>query len=521
VPDREAVVCGDRRVTYGELDERATRLAHAWASLGVAAGTHVGLQLYDSVEHVESMLACYKLRAVPINVNWRYVEAELQHLLADADVVALVHEPEFPPLRQPALARGAAYEAAVASGRRQRDFGPRSPDDHYVLYTGGTTGMPKGVVWRQEDIFFAVMGGGNPGGMPIAHPENIVDTVLHRPELRLQAFLGPGDAKPAQFVQLGVGPLMHASGQWSALGALLSGAKVVLYPERHLDMTRVLDLVERERVTGLNMVGDSTGVPLLAALRAGNHDTSSLRLLGSGGAMLSSHVKADLMHEIPSLLAITEGVGSSEAPVEGVAVTTRAGGPAPSLHFAPRPDTMVVDDDFRPVAPGSGVAGRVAVRGRLPIGYYNDPEKTARTFVEVGGQRWVLPGDMATVEADGTVRLLGRGSMCINTGGEKVYPEEVEAALRAHAAVADALVVGQPHERFGEQVVAIVQAAGGAGPSLGELQAHCRRYVAGYKLPRRLIVVDGVRRSQAGKPDYQWAAAIVGASSSRSRLAST
>ena len=514
-------MCGDRRLTYRQLDERATRLAHAWASLGVGAGNHVGLQLYDSVEHIESMLACYKLRAVPINVNWRYVETELRHLLADAGVVALVHEPEFAPLVQPALARGAPYEAAVASGWPERDFGPRSGDDRYVLYTGGTTGMPKGVVWRQEDIFFAVLGGGNPGGTPITRPEEIVDTVLRRPELRLQAFLGPDDDRPEQFVQLGVGPLMHASGQWSALGALLGGGKVVLYPERHLDMDRVLEVIERERVTGLNMVGDSTGVPLLAALRDGTYDTSSLRLLGSGGAMLSSEVKAGLMDAVPSLLAITEGVGSSEAPVEGVAVTTRATGPAPSLHFPPRPDTIVVDERFRPLEPGSGVAGRVAVRGRLPIGYHNDPEKTARTFVEVDGQRWVLPGDMATVEADGTVRLLGRGSMCINTGGEKVYPEEVEAAIKTHAAVTDALVVGRPHERFGEQVVAIVQPAAGASPALEDVQTHCRRFVAGYKVPRAMFLVPQIQRSPAGKPDYQWATAIVGASTSRSRRAST
>ena len=513
VPDREAVVCGDVRRTYRELDERATRLAHALGSLGVSAGNHVGLQLYDSVEHVEAMLACYKLRAVPINVNWRYVEAELRHLLADAEVVALVHEPEFEPLRQPALARGPAFEAAVASGWPERDFGPRSPDDRYVLYTGGTTGMPKGVVWRQEDIFFAVMGGGNPGGVPIAEPDEIVDTVLNRTELRLQAFLGPDDPKPEQFVQLGVGPLMHASGQWSTLGSLLGGGKVVLYPDRHLDMARVLELIETERVTGLNMVGDSTGVPLLAALRARIYDTSSLQLLGSGGAMLSSDVKAGLMEAMPSVLAITEGVGSSEAPVEGVAVTTRAGAPAPSLHFPPRPDTVVVDDDFKPVEPGSGQAGRIAVRGRMPIGYFNDPEKTARTFVEIDGQRWTLPGDMATVEANGTVRLLGRGSMCINTGGEKVYPEEVEAAIKAHPAVVDALVVGRPDERYGQQVAAIVQPrAQVEPPTLDELQAHCRTYVAGYKLPRALFVVDAVERSPAGKPDYEWAREVVAGS---------
>jgi acyl-CoA synthetase (AMP-forming)/AMP-acid ligase II len=479
--------------------------------LGVHTGDHVGLQLYDSVEHVEAMLACFKARAVPINVNWRYVDDELRQVLTDAGAVALFHEPELMPVLKPAVARSdedGEYESLVASGSPTRDFAPRSGEDHYVLYTGGTTGLPKGVVWRQEDIFFAVLGGGNPGGPPITRPEEIARTVVEHRALRLQSFLPAGDPGPEQFVQLAVGPLMHASGQWSALTILLGGGKVVLNPDRQVDMGRVLDLVEAEAITSLNLVGDVSAVPLLEELRSrpGRTDTSSLRLLGSGGTMLSAANKAQLLERIPTVLAISEAVGSSEAPVEAASVALRGGTAPPSLRFNARPETAVLDDDLKAVLPGTGAVGRLAVRGRVPLGYHNDPEKSARTFVEVDGVRWSLPGDMATVEADGSIRLLGRGALCINTGGEKVYPEEVESVIKSHPAVADALVVGRPDPRWGEQVVAVVQVNARVGrPTLEDLQAHCRTRLAGYKLPRALVVVAEVERSPSGKPDYDWA----------------
>src|SRR5205807_3628190 len=302
------------------------------------------------------------------------------------------------------------YEEALAVSSPDRDFRPRSGDDRYILYTGGTTGMPKGVVWRHKDITTAV---------------------VRDPAARLAPHMPPGAEALEQIVQLSLGPLMHASGQSSALGALCHGGKVILMPEHHVDLGRVLRLVEREHIVSLNVVGDVHAVPLLERLRAGRYDTSSLLLLGSGGAMLSSQSKQELLDRIPTLLAISEAVGSSEAPVEAASVATREGAP-PSLTFDPRPDTAVLDDDLRPVAPGSGEVGRVAVRGPVPVGYHNDPQKSARTFVTVDGVRWSLPGDMATVEADGSIRLLGRGALCINSGGEKVYPEEVEAVLKAH-----------------------------------------------------------------------------------------
>ncbi|MBV9410259.1 MAG: acyl-CoA synthetase [Acidimicrobiia bacterium] len=508
VPHREAVVCGDRRLTYKELDERATRLAHALQSeLGIKPGDHVGLQLYDSTEHLEAMFACYKARAVPINVNWRYVADELRQVLADADAKALIHEPEMTAVMEPAIARGDQYEAFLAKGSPERDDGSRSGDDHYVLYTGGTTGFPKGVVWRHEDIFFAVLGGGNPAGPPIQKPEEITRTPLENKALRLRAFLPPDDPGPDQFIQISLSPLMHAGGQWSALATLLGGGKVVLYHERGVDMGTVLELVERERITSLNMTGDVSAVPLLDELRAnpGKYDTSSLQLLGSGASMLSGDAKAELLELIPTVVAISEAVGASEAPVEAATVTTRSGAPPQSLKFNARPETVVVDDDFKPVVAGSGQVGRLAVRGRVPIGYHNDPEKTARTFVEMDGVRWSLPGDMATVDGDGSIRLVGRGSQCINTGGEKVYAEEVEAIAKTHPAVADVLVVGRPDPKWGHQVVALVQLNDGASLDVDELDAHCRPHLAAYKLPRDVIAVERVERSPTGKPDYEWA----------------
>jgi 3-oxocholest-4-en-26-oate---CoA ligase len=523
VPAREAVVCNDDRRTYAELDERATRLAHALLAAGVRTGDHVGLYLRNSVEHLEVMLACYKARAVPINVNYRYVADELRYICDDADLVALFHDPDTTEhvnavhssaLLLTVTAGSKEYEQLVRSGSDARDFGPRSPDDHYVLYTGGTTGRPKGVVWRQEDMFFGGLGSGNPGGPPITAPEQITASVLDNPAQRLRPFLPAGDNTVTQFVSLALGPLMHASGQWSALGTLLGGGKVVLYGESHVDTERVLDLLERERVNACNLVGDASARPMLHALttQPDRWDLSSLRLLGSGGSILSGEVKDGLMAALPSVVAIVEGIGSSESPAQAVAVTTRGGAPSASLTFAAKADTIVVDEEtMRPVAPGSDVVGRLATRGRVPLGYHKDPERSARTFVTIDGERWSLPGDMATIDADGTIHLLGRGAMCINTGGEKVYPEEVEAVLKHHPAIDDAVVLGAPDERFGQRVVAVVATTnGGPAPDLDALQVHCRAHLAGYKVPRALYVVNEIPRTPAGKADYAWARDAIG-----------
>jgi acyl-CoA synthetase (AMP-forming)/AMP-acid ligase II len=520
VPEREAAVCAEERRTYAQLDERATRLAHVLIDRGARPGSHVALYLRNSIEHLEAMFACYKARAVPININYRYVDDELEYLLEDADAVGIVHDADVRERATRVAARrtpscffidvdDASLTTALDSVSPARDFDERDPGDHYVLYTGGTTGMPKGVVWRHEDIFFGAMGGGNPGGPPIARPDDIAVSVVENPAQRLRPFLPHGDPGPPQFVSLALGPLMHASGQWSAIGTLLGGGKVVLYDRPHVEMKHVLDLIERERVNAMNLVGDASARPLLAALARANArwDTSSLRLLGSGGSILSADAKTALLVALPSVLAIVEGIGSSESPAQAVAVTTRSGTPAGvSLTFAAKAETMVVDDELRPVARGSGVVGRLATRGRVPLGYYKDPDRSDRTFVEIDGERWSLPGDMATIDADGTVHLLGRGSLCINTGGEKVYPEEVEAVLKGHPGVADAVVIGAPDERFGQRVVAVVAPLDGAAPpDLPSLQAHCREQLAGYKVPRALFTVAAVERTAAGKPDYTWA----------------
>jgi len=529
VPEREALVCADHRLTYGALEESSNRMAHGLAELGVCPGDHVGCYLHNSIEYVETMLACFKVRAVPINVNYRYVANELEIVLRDSGVVALCYDrslsPEVAAVAHPEALRsllevddgspasdvvvGArAFDAVRAEGSGVRDFPPRSGDDHYVLYTGGTTGLPKGVIWRQEDIFFAAVGGGNPGGPPIERPEELAEKVLGNPNQRLAPFLAPGETGPGEFVTISLGPLIHASGQWGAFGTLLGGGRLILYSDRHMDMARVLDLIESERIGMLTLVGDASARPLLEAVEAdgGAHDTSSLLLLGSGGSILSGDVKDGLMAALPSVRAILEAIGSSESPAQAIALVTRDAPATASLTFAPKAETMVVDDSLRPIAPGSGQAGRLATTGRVPVGYHNDPERSARTFVEIDGKRWALPGDMAMTDADGTIHLLGRGSMCINTGGEKVYPEEVEAVLKTHTKVADAVVVGVRDERWGERVVAVVSAsAAGETLALDDIDEHCRRHLAGYKVPRALCVVDEVVRTPAGKPDYRWA----------------
>jgi fatty-acyl-CoA synthase len=507
VASRTALVCGDRRLTYADLDERASRFAHVLQKSGVGPGDHVGLYLYNGTEYLEVMLAAFKVRAVPINVNYRYVADELAGIAADADLVALVCHQELastvdavrarlPKLRTVWVVRdprdqgfeldAADYEDALVAASPVRDFAGRSADDLYVLYTGGTTGAPKGVVWRHEDIYCAAMSGGLPP------PEHAGDLA--------------GRARDGGSVAMPVCPLMHASGQWGSLGTLFTGGTVVLSPDRGLRPELILRLIEDENVNGITVVGDAAGRPIADELERNRdqYDLSSLQVIASGGSILSPSLKAKFLELVPHAFVI-DSFGASESGAQGLTISS-AGEELTQLRFTAGTGTTVVGDDLRPVAPGE--TGRIARSGNVPLRYYGDEARSQQTFFEADGRRWSLPGDMGRLEHDGTITLLGRGSLCINTGGEKVYPEEVEVVLRSHHDVVDAVVVGVPDERWGEAVAAVVQPAAGATPSLDDLVAHSRGRLAGYKLPRRIELVEEIRRSPAGKADYAWARGI-------------
>ncbi|HEV3226298.1 MAG TPA: acyl-CoA synthetase [Acidimicrobiales bacterium] len=499
VPERRAVVTAARTLTYAQLEDRANRLADWMTDQGIGAGDHVGCYMYNGTEFVETMLAAFKLRAVPINVNYRYVEDELRYLFNDADLKAIVHDAEFrgrvdavrdgvPTLRSSLEVGGASddYEKALAQSSPERRSIERSDDDHYVIYTGGTTGMPKGVVWRQADAFYACFGGGDYSRMrPVSTPEEMAERMVPEPGL----------------VFLPLAPLMHGAAQWTVFAWLMSGGTNVLTPSRpRTDYAEVWRLITDEQVMILTIIGDAVARPLIDEYKAkpDRYDASSLFTIGSGGAPLSAGGRAELAATFPHVI-LADGYGASET---GAQASSMGDGRFSVFDN----ETLVLDPDtFVPVAPGSGEQGRVARRGHIPIAYYNDPEKTAATFVERDGERWVLTGDVATVLDDGTIQLFGRGSMCINTGGEKVFPEEVEGVLVGHEHVYDAIVVGVPDDRWGERVTAVVQRAPGALVTEDELVSHCKTQLAGYKVPRSVVFVESVQRSPVGKADYAWA----------------
>jgi acyl-CoA synthetase (AMP-forming)/AMP-acid ligase II len=476
----------------------------------VEAGDHVGLYLYNCNEYLEGMLACFKIRAVPINVNYRYVEDELLYIFDNADLVACIHNREFAPhiakIREaapelktfvcvddasgadPAVIGAIAYEDALADQSPARDFGERSDDDLFILYTGGTTGMPKGVMWPHKAVFFAAMGGGgwfHPDGA-ITEPEQIADRVGDFP-----------------IIGMALAPLMHGAMWWYACIQLLAGNTVVLNPARSLVGEDVWDIVAREKVNAVSIVGDAMAVPLLDALDAnpGRWDLSSVFNVGSGGAVFSKSKQEAFREHFPNVY-ITNSFGSSESGAMGL---DSGGGKGDGLGNVTKSEFMSVISDVegephRHVRPGE--TGIFARSGHIPVGYYNDPEKTAKTFVEVEGRRWLLLGDEARLEEDNSITVFGRGSNCINTGGEKVFPEEVEQALKANPAIFDCLVVGTPDERFGSRVTTLVAPRGNANLTLAAVQEDARKYIAGYKVPRELHVVKEVPRAPSGKPAY-------------------
>ena len=511
VPGREALVCGAARLSYADLDRRANRLAHYLEAQGIGAGDKVGLYLHNCNEYLEGMLACFKICAVPVNVNFRYVDEELVHVFGNSDMVGCIHHREFVPhiaavrgavprLRvlvsvdddtgfDPDSIGAASYENAVASGAETRGFAERSDDDLFLLYTGGTTGMPKGVMWPHKAVFFAAMGGGghfHPAG-PITAPA----------EIAVRAQEG--------FVVIGLplAPLMHGACWWYACIQLLAGSKVVLNPAHSLIAEDVWDLVERERVNAISIVGDAMAIPLLDALarNPGRWDLGCIFNVGSGGAVFSESKQARFREHFPNVL-ITNSFGSSEGGQMGMDNGQRRSDAENGLGNVSRTPYMdvIVEEQRRHARPGE--SGIFARSGHIPIGYYNDAEKTARTFVEVEGRRWLLTGDAARLEPDGSITVFGRGSNCINSGGEKIFPEEVEQALKNHPDVFDALVVGTPDERWGQKVTAVVSVRDGRWPTLEELQNAARVHIAGYKLPRDLHIIAEIPRQPSGKPNY-------------------
>lgn len=515
VPDREALVYIDhpgtgaeRRLTYAELDAAANRVAHHLIDTGIRPGEHLGLHLYNGIEYLQTVLGCLKARVVPVNVNYRYVEEELAYLYRDADLVALVFDTEFTERVAAALPRaeqlrhlvrvGAAPEDgpdvpavdftdAEAAGSPERGFPARSADDQFIIYTGGTTGMPKGVMWRQEDLFFSGLGGGAPTGEPVKKPEELAERVA---------------AGGAGITFFPTPPLMHGTSTLTAFIGFNFGQRIVIH--RKFVPEEVLRTIEKEKVTSMSLVGDAMLRPLIDALNGPmkGTDCSSMFSVSSSGAIMSETVRRQFQELLPNTMLLNN-YGSSESGFNGTA--TADSGAGKSFRIRVNSRTQVVDPaTYEPVAVGE--IGRVAQCGHVPLGYYNDPRKTAETFFEKDGRRWVLLGDMATVDEEGVVTVLGRGSQCINTGGEKVYPEEVEQALKSHPDVYDALVAGVPDAKWGNHVAAVVQLRTGAErPSLDEIQTHCRTHLAGYKIPRQLVIAESIQRSPSGKADYRWA----------------
>jgi 3-oxocholest-4-en-26-oate---CoA ligase len=522
VADREVLVVGDQRRTYGQLEARANQLAHHLIAQGTKPGDHIGVYGSNSIEWIEAAIAAYKVRAVPINVNFRYVEDELRYLFDNADFTTVIYDREFAPrilaVRDslPLLRHlihmddgssldveddltklgSLAFEEAMASGSPDRDFGPRSDDDRYILYTGGTTGMPKGVVWRQEDVFYSLGGG--------------IDAYTNERVASEWSLAEKAKAVENPLRSLNLPPLMHGAAQWGFFRFAFEGNFIVFL--RKFDPHEVWRTVEREGINNLSITGDAMARPMIEALieMGGPEalDLSSLFVLASTAAIFSPTLKDQYLDLFPNLMLI-DAIGSSETGSNGMRMVAKGdtgnkgGGPTVSAAR----DTVVLDESLNEVAPG--VQGRLARRGNVPVEYYKDPEKSAATFVTgPTGMRYALAGDEAILEEDGTISLLGRGSQCINSGGEKIFPEEVESALKAHPAVFDAIVVGVPDERWGQRVAAVVQPREGEEPGLDDLAEHCRGYVAGYKVPKELHLVPLVQRSPSGKPDYPWAGKV-------------
>ena len=513
-PQNPALKVGDRVATYADLEAESNRLAHYLQSQGVGPGDHVAIYAKNSIEHVVAVLATVKIRAVTINVNYRYVEGELNYLFDNADVVAVVMERSYAPLVAACAPKheklttfvvipdaldpddasdissfgGVLYADAVAGQSAERDFAERSADDIHIIYTGGTTGFPKGVMWRHED-FWRVLGGG-------------IDFYSGEP---LEEFDQSKQANDPRMTTFPLSPLMHGGAQAGLLMHLFAGHLTVLEPK--FDPQRTWEIIEKEKVQLIFMTGDAMARPLIEEFERKKatgtpYDGSSLFAISSSAAIFSPPVKKRWMEEFTNAI-FTDSIGATETGFSGMGMQDKnaisTDGPVVGLG----PASVVLDEDNRPIPMTEvGKIGRLARGGNVPVGYYKDPVKSAATFIEVDGERYSVPGDFARIETDGRVTLLGRGSNCVNTGGEKVYPEEVEMAIKGHPAVYDTLVVGIPDPTYGQAVAAVVQLREGASVELEELREYLRAHLSGYKLPRSLTVVDTIPRNATGKAQY-------------------
>lgn len=516
-PDQDCLVFRDRRYSWSEVTDRTRRLAHYLNARGLgrhaersnlpnhrSGQDHLGIYLHNGNEYLESMLGAFKAGVAPFNVNYRYVEEELLYLFTDARATAVVFHSQFAPVLGQLLDRlpnlevllqvpdesahdlvpGAVWFDEAISSSSPEPLSSSSPDDLYILYTGGTTGMPKGVMWRQSDALVECFGG-------LKTAETLED------------FLAAATGRRALIAP----PFMHGAGHWVSFGTWNSGGTVFVpsIPER-LDPTDIWSIVERERIDFLLIVGDAFARPLIDELDHRTYDLSSLTVLLSGGAPLSVHLKDKLLAHLPHLMII-DGLGSSEA--GGQLSHVSAAGNSSTGLFPLAPNNHVLSEAFdRVLEPGHDGTGWLAKSGRLALGYLEDPDKTARTYPVIDGIRYVVPGDRARLHADGTVELLGRDSVTINSGGEKIFAEEVEAAIKPHPDVADCVVAGRPSDRWGQEVVALVQLRSGRTPDPQTILEQAQLHIARYKLPKAVIFVEEILRSPSGKADYRWARSV-------------
>ena len=518
VPDREAIVHGSTRLTYKELDARSNKAANALKKLGIKKGSHIGIYAFNCVEWLEIMLGAYKLCAIPININYRYVEEELKYLIENADMEAIFYHKQFsrklenikgqlPLLKsficindhsdnENVIEESFDFESLIINEDESRLKVQRSGDDQYILYTGGTTGMPKGVVWRMEDVLMTLGGGIDAvTGEKYKTPEEFADKCLQD-----------------QTIALALAPFMHGGAQWQSFNAFFSGWKLIINDQISFDADYIWEVVAKEKVMNLTIMGDAMGRPLCDALPKAIEkglDLSSLFVLSSTASVFSATIKDTILEFLPNLFLI-DAVGSSETGATGVNIHTKDGklkdsGGGPKFT---KPDfSEILNLDTKEIIPPSDTQtiGYLARKGHVPLAYYKDEEKSKKTFIEVNGERYSIPGDMAKYEADGQMTLLGRGSVSINSGGEKIFPEEVEMALKAHPNIFDCLVVGVKDDRWGQKVVAVIQRREDIEMSIEEINEVSSKYIASYKMPKAIVFSELIERAPSGKTNYKWA----------------